>query len=45
MSEREVIIFLKDGEDENKGNESRDEFKELHDRGWGWYVVAGEFIH
>jgi hypothetical protein len=45
MSEREVLIFLKDEEDEKKSDESKDEFKELYDGGWGWFVVAGEFIY
>ena len=45
MSEREVIVFLKDREDEKKSHECRDDSKELYDGGWGWYVVAGDIIH
>jgi hypothetical protein len=33
MSEREVINFLKDREDEKKSHESRDESKQLYDGG------------
>ena len=44
MSEREVVILLKDREDEKKSDESRHKSNELYDGGWGWYVVAGEFI-
>ena len=41
MSEREVIILLNDKEDEKEGDDIKDEFKEVYDGGWGWYVVAG----
>ena len=45
MIAREVIIVLKDREDEKKSDESkdqsRDDVKGLYDGGWGWCVVAG----